>query len=82
MTAQLSTAIEHWTARVAELERQLDAATKLSAVKAVAGELMRTRKALKDAEAKAGRSGPHPKRGASRQSGRRSVSSAAEPPGA
>jgi hypothetical protein len=29
--------ITHWTARVAELERQLDAATKLADVKAIAG---------------------------------------------
>jgi hypothetical protein len=30
--------IAHWTARVAELERQLDAAIKLADVKAISGE--------------------------------------------
>jgi hypothetical protein len=32
--------VEHYTARVAELERQLDAAPKLSLVRVSAGELM------------------------------------------
>jgi hypothetical protein len=52
--------IAHWTARVAELERQLDAAIKLADVKAIAGDMHRTRAALK--KAKAGRAVQHPKR--------------------
>jgi hypothetical protein len=44
--------IAHWTNRIAELEQQLDAAAKLSQVRVIAGELMRTRKALKDAKTK------------------------------
>ena len=43
--------IAHYTARVAELERQLDAAPRLSLVKVIAGELMRTRAALEAAKA-------------------------------
>ena len=69
--------IAHWTARVAKLERQLDAATKLADVKAIAGELHRTRAAL--TRARAGRAGLRPKHGKSRSSGRRSASTATEP---
>jgi hypothetical protein len=47
--------IAYWTARIAELERQIDAATKLSEVRAIAGELMRTRAALERAKAQRGR---------------------------
>jgi hypothetical protein len=68
--------IAHWTARVAELERQLDAASKLADVKAIAGELMRTRQALKQAKAKLGSAGRRPKRASSPRSARRSASSA------
>jgi hypothetical protein len=35
--------IAYWAARVAVLEQQLDAAAKLSEVRMIAGELMRTR---------------------------------------
>jgi hypothetical protein len=73
--------IEHWTARVAELERELDAATKLSRVNLIAAELMRTREALKKAKAKLERAAPHPKHGKPRQSARRSANNAAEPAG-
>jgi hypothetical protein len=66
--------IVHWTDRVAELERQLDAAAKLSEVRMIAGELMRTRAAL--TRARAGRAGLRPKHGKSRSSGRRSASTA------
>jgi hypothetical protein len=69
--------IAHWTARVAELEAELDAATKLSEVKAIAGELHRTRAALK--KAKAERAGPPPRRETSRPCARRSASNEAEP---
>jgi hypothetical protein len=67
-----------WTRRVAELEQQLDAATKLAQVKAIAGELNRTKKALKEADAKAGRAVSRPTRGKSQRSVRRTASSAAE----
>ena len=67
-----------WTARVAELEQQLDAATKLSAIKVTAGELMRTREALKKAKAKIGRAVPRPTRGKPRQTVRRSGRNATE----
>jgi hypothetical protein len=69
--------IAYWTARVAELERQLDAATKLSEIKAIAGELHRTRAALKEAESKTVRAGQRSTREKSRQSGRRSASNEA-----
>jgi hypothetical protein len=59
--------IEYWTARVAELERALDAETKLSKVNLIAAELMRTRQALKKAKATLGRSGLHPKHGSLRR---------------
>ena len=42
--------IAHWTWRVAELERELDAATRLSEVKAIAGELRRTKEKLREAK--------------------------------
>jgi hypothetical protein len=71
--------IAHYTARVAELERELDAAPKLSIVKVIAQELMRTRAALNAAKAKSGPAGQRPKRGTHRQSARRSASNAAEP---
>jgi hypothetical protein len=54
--------IEYWTARVAEL-RELDAETKLGKVNLIAAELMRTREALKEAKAKLGRAGLHPRHG-------------------
>jgi hypothetical protein len=78
-TGHVPADIEHWTARVAELERELDAAAKLSEVRVIAGELMRTRAALKEARAKTGSAGQRPKRGTSRRSGRRSASTAPEP---
>jgi hypothetical protein len=68
--------VEYWTIRVAELERELDAATKLSKVGMIAGELRRSREALARVRAKTGPAGQHPKRGTSRQSGRRSASDA------
>jgi hypothetical protein len=71
--------IAHWTARVAELERQLDAAAKLSEVRMIAGELMRTRAALKSVKAKAASAALRPKRETSRRSVRRSASSAVGP---
>jgi hypothetical protein len=70
--------IAYWAARVVELERQLDAAAKLSEVRMIAGELVRTRKALNQAKAKLAVAARHPRRGTSRQSGRRSASTAAE----
>jgi hypothetical protein len=70
--------IAHWTARVAELEQQLDAATKLSKINMIAGELMCSRKALKDAKAKPGSAVRHPKHASSPPSARRSVSNAGE----
>jgi hypothetical protein len=76
-----TTEVEHWTARVAELERELDVETKLSRVNLIAAELMRTREALKGAKAKLERAAPHPRRGTSRQSARRSASTGAEPAG-
>jgi len=54
--------VEYWTARVAELERELNAETKLSKVNLIAAELMRTRQALKKAKATLGRAGRHPQR--------------------
>jgi hypothetical protein len=69
--------IAHWTARVAELERQLDAATKLADVKAIVGELHRTRAALK--KAKAEQAVPRPKREKSQRSARRTASNEGEP---
>jgi hypothetical protein len=72
--------IADWAARVAELERQLDAAAKLSEVRMIAGELVRTRKALNQAKAtKLAVAARHPRRASRPQSGRRSASSAAEP---
>jgi hypothetical protein len=71
--------IAYWTARIAELERQIDAATKLSEVRAIAGELMRTRAALERAKAQRGSARQPSKHKTSRQNGRRSASSAAEP---
>jgi hypothetical protein len=68
-----------WTDRVAELERQLDAAVKLSEVRMIAGELMRTRAALARAKAKLGMAARHPKREKSVRNERRNASSAAEP---
>ena len=81
MSVKPSTAadIAHWTALVAELERELGAAIKLSEVNAIAGELMRSRAALRDAKAKAGRAGLCPKRGTSVRNARRTVSNEAEP---
>jgi hypothetical protein len=70
--------IVDWAARVAELERQLDAAAKLSEVRMIASELVRTRKALNQSKAKLAVAARHPRRGTCRQSGRRSASSAAE----
>jgi hypothetical protein len=58
--------IAHYTARVAELERELDAAPRLSLAKVIAGELMRTKTALEAAKAKSRRAGSRPsKRAAS-----------------
>jgi hypothetical protein len=73
--------VQYWMARVAELERELDAAPRLSMVKVIAGELMRAKAALKEAKAKSqSRSASlRPKRGTRRQSGRHSASNAAEP---
>jgi hypothetical protein len=68
--------IAYWATRVAELERQLDAAAKLSEVRMIAGELMRTRQALKQAKAKLGSAAQRPKRASSPRSARRSASSA------
>ena len=48
-----------------EAAGELDAATKLSEVKAIADELHRTRAALREAKATAGRVVPRPKRGTS-----------------
>ena len=79
ITSPTAADIAHWTKRVAELERELDAATKLSELKAMAGELMRTRSALQEARAKLGSASQHPKRGTSRQSARRSRRNATEP---
>jgi hypothetical protein len=76
----MSTAdIAYWAARLAELERDLDAAKKLSEVNPIAAELMRARQALKQAEAKTGRAGPRPKREMPARRARRSASSATEP---
>jgi hypothetical protein len=59
----MSTAdIAYWAARLADLERELDAAKKLSEVNLIASELMRTREALRKAKAKLGRAIRHPKR--------------------
>ena len=69
--------IAHWTARVAELEAELDAATKLSEIKLIAAEIRRTRAALE--KAKTGRAGPRPRREKSARSARRSASNEAEP---
>jgi hypothetical protein len=71
--------IAHWTARVAELEQQLDATTKPSKINMIAGELMRSRAALKGAKAKAGRAGLRPKRETPARGARRSASTATEP---
>jgi hypothetical protein len=71
--------VAYWTARVAELERELDAETKLSKMNLIVAGLMRTREALKRAKAKLGYAGRHPKRGSSRQSARRSASNVADP---
>jgi hypothetical protein len=71
--------IAHWTARVAELEAELDAATRLSEVNRIAGELHRTRAALK--KAKAEHAPPRPRRGTSQPGVRRSASSAADSSG-
>lgn len=55
----MSTAdIAYWAARVAELERELDAAKKLSEVNLIASELMRTKTLLK----KSGHAGSRPTR--------------------
>jgi hypothetical protein len=67
--------IAHWTARVAELERQLDAAAKLSEVRMIAGELMRTRAALKSVKAKAASAALRPRRGKPRPNARHTASS-------
>jgi hypothetical protein len=76
----MSTAdVEYWTARVAELERELDAETKLSKVNLIAAELMRTREALKKTKAKLGRAGRHPKHEKSAPRGRRSVNNVVDP---
>jgi hypothetical protein len=69
--------LAYWAARVAELERQLAAAAKLSEVRMIAGELMRTRKALNQAKAKLAVAARHPRRASRPQSARRSASSAA-----
>jgi hypothetical protein len=45
-----------------EAEAEFDAATKLSDIKRVAGRLHRARAALNEADAKAGRAVPRPKR--------------------
>ena len=74
--------IAYWTVRVAELEQQLDAERKLSKINLIAAELMRTRKALMNAQAKTGRAARHPKREKSVRNERRNASSAAEPPSA
>jgi hypothetical protein len=65
-----------WIRRIAELERELDAATKLAEVKAIAAELRQTKAALKKAKAKAGNAVRHPRRASSRQSARRNESNA------
>jgi len=76
----MSTAdVAYWTARVAELERELDAETKLSKVNLIAAELMRTRQALKKAKAKLGRAGRRPKHGTSAPRARRSASNVVDP---
>jgi hypothetical protein len=67
------------TKRVAELEAQLDAATKLSEIKAIAGELQRTRSTLQEAKVKRDSASQRPKRGTSRRSVRRSTRNASEP---
>ena len=78
MPAKPSTAADvvYWTARLAELERQLDAAAKLSEVRMIAGELMRTRQALRQAKAKLGSAGQRSKRASFPRNASRSASSA------
>ena len=71
--------IAHYTARVAELERELDAAPKLSIVKVIAGELMRTRAALEAAKAKTLPAGRRSTHGKPARRARRTSSSAADP---
>jgi hypothetical protein len=76
----MSTAdVEYWTARVAELERELDAQTKLSKVNLIAAGLMRTRQALSRAKAKLEHAGPRPKHEKSPPRGRRSASNVVDP---
>jgi hypothetical protein len=76
----MSTAdVEYWTARVAELERELDAEIKLSKVNLIASELMRTREALRRAKAKLEHAGPRPKHEKSAPRARRSASNVVEP---
>jgi hypothetical protein len=70
--------IAYWSVRVGELERQLDAAAKLSEVRMIAGELVCTRKALNQAKAKLAVAARHPRRASRPQSARRSASTAAE----
>jgi hypothetical protein len=74
--------IEYWTARVAELERELDAEMKLSKVNLIAAELMRTKEALKKAKAKLGRAGRHSRHGKSAPRARRSANNVVDPAGA
>jgi len=74
-TMSVKDEIAHYTIRVAELERELDAAPRLSLAKVIAGELMRTRAALEAAKAK---SLPAGRRGKPERRARRTSSSAAD----